>query len=309
MRAPVIHTLCPSLSLAKTLLLKWVEKEKLPQGNAEATALLWVLVLQQNLLWKKTERGNGKFLNSVEERASLFFSGLISREAHNSIFYMCTQTHTHTHLCPQGEMISHKDLKNRHSDFLPGFKGPKQYKNLRINQMTAEENLKMLEIKDTQGNVNTLIFKPTLCIVYRTQCAVLRCFLWQRKIFFKLKLRLPGRTKIKHCLCHIAWCVWASHQADNPERGLFCSLTLLQAAVLSLWLGKTLWSMRQPPSDQERQHQLAGLQSAGAGKVKWIEKSCCMGRNSFNSLVLVPLLGQDKVWDKLLKLHPILPEV
>lgn len=56
--------------------------------------------------------------------------------------------------------------------------------------------------------------------------------------------------------------------------------------------------MGQPPSDRGRQHQLAALQSAarvaGAGKVKWIEKSCCMGRNSFNSLVLVPLLGQDK---------------
>lgn len=32
-------------------------------------------------------------------------------------------------------------------------------------KLTAEENLKMLEIRDTQGNVNILIFKPTLLYI------------------------------------------------------------------------------------------------------------------------------------------------
>lgn len=110
----------------------------------------------------------------------------------------------HTHICAHEEKCSDfKDLKTRHSDFLPGFKSPKQHKNLRINQMTAEENLKMLEIRDSKGNVDTLIFKPTLLVVYSAQC--------RGKKFNKLKLRLPGRTKIKCCLWHIAWCVCEHH--------------------------------------------------------------------------------------------------
>lgn len=191
--------------------------------------------------------------------------------------------HTHTSVCEK-KCSDHKDLKDRSGSPVISYhslKVPKQYRNLRINQLTAEENLKMLEMRDTHGNVNTLILKSTL-IVYRAQCAV-RSFLWQRKKFKKLKLRLRGRTKIKCCLWHVAWCVRASHQANDPERGWFCSFTFLQAAVPSLWPGKTSWSMRQPRGDRERQHQQAGLQPAGrmagAGKAKWVEKSCCMGRN------------------------------
>lgn len=49
-----------------------------------------------------------------------------------------------------------KDLGARRDDFLAGFKSPKQHKNFSINQTTFEENLKMLEIRETQGDVNTL---------------------------------------------------------------------------------------------------------------------------------------------------------
>lgn len=53
-------------------------------------------------------------------------------------------------------------LKARDDDFLPGFKGPEHHKNARINQTTSDENQKMLEIRQTHGNVNTVISKPTL---------------------------------------------------------------------------------------------------------------------------------------------------
>lgn len=124
--------------------------------------------MQQKSTLKKTEMGHRNFLNAVEERATLLLPGLISREAHPPFSCVHTCMHTHTHLCPRGEMFRSQRFQ-RHSNFLPGFKGPKQHKNLRINQMTAEENLKMQEI-DTKGNVNTLIFKPTLLTVCSAQC-------------------------------------------------------------------------------------------------------------------------------------------
>lgn len=122
------------------------------------------------------ERGHGIFLNAVEDRATTLFPGVISRETCKPLFlFLCISTHvsawTHTDTCVCEETRSDcKDLKEaraRHDDCLPEFKGLEQHKNIRINQTTSEENLKMLEIRETQGNVNTLISKQILLILYR----------------------------------------------------------------------------------------------------------------------------------------------
>lgn len=66
---------------------------------------------------KKTERDYRNFLNAVEERATLLLPGLISREAHNSIF-LCIHMYAHTHLCPWGEMFRFQRFKNQTQWFL-----------------------------------------------------------------------------------------------------------------------------------------------------------------------------------------------
>jgi len=58
-------------------------------------------------------------------------------------------------------------ISYQNDDFLPELNAPEQHKNIRINQTISGENLKMLAIRDTQGNVNTLIPRPTLLILYR----------------------------------------------------------------------------------------------------------------------------------------------
>lgn len=117
MRAPVIDTLCPSPFLTEnitaelggkgemTLRQNWGHSPSLSAGFAAKSTL------------QRAERGHGIFLNAVEERATLFFPGLISSEAHNPIF-LCTHMYAHTHLCLWGEMFRLQRFRNQTQGFL-----------------------------------------------------------------------------------------------------------------------------------------------------------------------------------------------